>query len=308
MLTNIAYLPKVDQFGGLLEEYCDFKRAKFAILPIPYEATVSYRGGAKEGPKTIIEASQYIELYDEELENEPYKAGIYTFPAVEPITSGPEHMIERIQQTAERIISEGKFLVALGGEHSISIGILKALKKTHPELGVIYLDAHADLRDEYWGSKYSHACVLRRIIEIFPKAVHLGLRSLSKEEAEYIRKKKLSVFSSIEIKSRISKILNFLKKFEEKVYISIDLDVFDPSVMPAVGTPEPGGLSWYEIITILSYICRNKKVIGFDIVELAPLPGNVISEFTTAKLIYKLLGYIISAERKKNEETKKTKK
>lgn len=298
MLTNIAYLPKVDQFGGLPEEYCEFKSAKFVILPIPYEATVSYRGGTKEGPKAIIEASQYIELYDEELESEPYKAGIYTFPAVEPITSGPEYMLDRIQQIAEQIINEGKLLVALGGEHSISVGILKALKKIHPELGVIYLDAHADLRDEYWGSKYSHASALRRIVEMFPKAVHLGLRSLSKEEAEYIRKKKLSVFSSIEIKSRVNRVLNFLKKFEENVYISIDLDVFDPSVIPAVGTPEPGGLSWYETITILRYICTNKKVIGFDLVELAPLPGNVTSEFTTAKLIYKLLGYIISREKK----------
>ena len=296
MIKQKFFLPH--NFLGILEEYALYQNARFFVLPIPYEQTTSFKKGAHNGPKAIIEASKQVEFYDEELKFEPYKKGIYTFPELEPTVSDPGKMVQRIYEVAKKICKEfakEKILVSLGGEHTITIGLVKASKEKHKDLSVLQLDAHADLRESYQESKYSHACVMRRISQFCPY-VGVGIRSLSLEEKRFAQKNRIRLFLVEDMKDNKGWMDEAISLLSEEVYLTLDLDFFDPSIMPAVGTPEPGGLLWYETLDFLRKLCQKKKIVGLDVVELSPLPGNFASDFLAAKLIYKLMGYILKGK------------
>lgn len=284
-----VFLPP-QNFCGLEADLASFDTAQIVILPVPYEQTTSYRGGTKEGPAAIIAASRNMELYDEELDYAVHHHGIYTARELEPLTQGPAFMLERVYETIRGFLTQGKFVIMLGGEHSLSYAMAKALREHYPSLSVLQLDAHADLRDTYLGSEYNHACVMRRISQFAP-CVQVGIRSLSQEEAEYIPKANSHIIFGQELHNGQEYLSRIIDKLSEEVFLTIDLDVFDPAYVPAVGTPEPGGLDWYEVLSIVRTVATHKKIVGFDVVELAPLPGLIASEFLAAKLVYKILGY-----------------
>ena len=287
--------PASKNFAAITEEYSGLKKSKVVVMQVPYEKTVTYKKGTENGPAAIIESSKKMELYDDELNQETYKIGIHTMDplAVSAMTS--EAMVDTVYRSTQEILKGGKFPVILGGEHSLSVGSVKALKEAYPNLSVLQLDAHYDMRDEYYGSKLNHGCVARRLSEICP-IVQAGVRSLSKEEKDFIlsqpngRIKSVSVYDILEAPLWKDTVSNSLS---ENVYVTIDLDVFDPSLMPAVGTPEPGGIGWYEMLDLLREVSKDKKIVGFDVVELCPIEGQVAGDFLAAKLIYRLLGYIL---------------
>ncbi|MFA6078548.1 MAG: agmatinase [Candidatus Omnitrophota bacterium] len=281
---------------GIEDELPGFKKSKVVILKVPYERTTTYIQGTKNGPQAIIDASKYMEVFDEELNQETYKIGIHVMdiPGVGELTS--EAMVDKVSSSTADLLKSGKFPIVLGGEHSVSVGVVKAFKETYPNLSVLHLDAHYDMRDEFKGSKLNHGCVARRISEICP-IVQIGTRSLCKEEKDFVasqppeKVKVINVYDILEMPLWKDAVSNSLT---ENVYISIDLDVFDPSLVPAVGTPEPGGIGWYEMLDLLKEIAKDKKIVGFDVVELCPIKGQISSDFLAAKLIYRLLGYIFS--------------
>jgi len=280
-----------DSFGGLEDNY---NKSKVVILPVPYEGTVTYRKGASRGPAGIIDASKQLEMYDEELCKSTYKVGISTLkPLLLQQKDKPEDVINKVKKICECLIKDNKFVVILGGEHSISLGYYLALKEKYPNLSVVQLDAHADLREEYEGTKYNHACVMARIRESCNKVAQIGVRSLSEEEALKIKKKNYSMYYAKDIVNRLEWHNDMLKKLNNDVFITIDADFFSWDVVADVGTPEPGGIGWYQSLDILKSIFKRKNVIGFDIVELTPSKENKESNscFALAKLLYRLIGY-----------------
>jgi len=277
-------------FGGIYPAH-SLSKALFVVVPVPYDLTSTYQSGSRRGPAAIIEASTNMELYDEELKQETYLAGIHTTLPVTIDARGPKNMINIVRKKIHKIASLGKIPVMLGGEHSISLGAVQALKEKYPKLSVLQLDAHADLRGSYQGSAYSHAAVARRISEICP-LTQVGIRSMSKEEADFLPQSKVKSYSAdfvLEQKEWCEKICKDLKG---DVFVTIDLDVFDPSIMPSTGTPEPGGLYWRDVLSLLKSVSYSCKIRGFDVVELAPIPGTIAPDFMAAKLIYRLMGYI----------------
>jgi agmatinase len=287
------YLP--NNFGALSQEYCQFETSRVTILPVPYEQTTSYGRGTKNGPRAIIEASRNMELYDEELEQETSAViGIHTLEEVEPVISGPEEMVQVLCEIISDLLRKDKIVVTLGGEHSLTLGAIRAYLKKYPDISILQLDAHADLRDSYQGSVFNHATVMRRIRTEFPATpiLPVGIRSMSAEEAHFINDRNLPIFSVQTLLTQDKGIESILAGLTPQVYITIDLDVFDPSIMPAVGTPEPGGLSWYQMLNLVRTITAQKQVVGFDIVELSPIPGLIHPDFLAAKLIYKIIGYL----------------
>jgi agmatinase len=265
------------------------EKAKAVVAQVPYDSTTSYKPGTREGPHAIITASRHLETYDIELGAEvAEKIGIHTLDEMEPCVDSPKETVNRVEDLIEEIISKKKFPVMFGGEHTISIGAVRALKRKYQNLSILQIDAHADLRDKFEGSMYSHACVMRRIREEVDKAVQVGIRSASSKEMDFIEKE--GIENSVQWGDSIDR-SSALRELTENVYITIDLDGFDPSIMPAVGTPEPGGLNWPEVMNLLHSVCERKNVVGFDIVELSPIPGSNSSEFLAAKLAYKTLGY-----------------
>ena len=284
-------------FLALPSEFSEIQSSKFVILPVPYEQTTTFKTGTKEGPQAIINASQEVETFDEELKQETFKAGIHTLEEMEITMGGPEVMVEKIYQIAKELVDMNKRVVLLGGEHTTSIGMVKALSESYENLSVLQLDAHADLRDSYQESKYSHACTMRRIEEIAP-FVGVGIRNLSLEEHHFVGKKKIDLFFAKDLMKDHSWTDQVLSKLSENVYLTIDLDFFDPSIMPSVGTPEPGGLLWNQTLEFLKKVAESKNIVGFDCVELCPIPGLVAPDFLAAKLIYKIMGYIVYKKRK----------
>ena len=277
-------------FGGIYPAH-SLSKALFVVVPVPYDLTSTYQSGSRRGPAAIIEASTNMELYDEELKQETYLAGIHTTLPVTIDARGPKNMINIVRKKIHKIASLGKIPVMLGGEHSISLGAVQALKEKYPKLSVLQLDAHADLRRSYQGSAYSHAAVARRISEICP-LTQVGIRSMSKEEADFLPQSKVKSYSAdfvLEQKEWCEKICKDLKG---DIFVTIDLDVFDPSIMPSTGTPEPGGLYWRDVLSLLKSVSYSCKIRGFDVVELAPIPGTIAPDFMAAKLIYRLMGYI----------------
>jgi agmatinase len=310
LLKENFFLPH--NFLGIPKEYTQCQSSKFLILPIPYEQTTSFVKGTKDSPKAIIDASKQVEFYDEEAGFEPYKEGIFTFPELEPQVSGPQEMVQRIYRVAKKICGEfspnistkEKILISLGGEHTITLGLVKAFKEKYKNLSVLQLDAHADLRESYQDSKYSHACVMRRI-HSFCSYVGVGIRSISLEESRFAQRNKIKIFMAEGMKDSQSWMEQAIGLLSSEVYLSLDLDFLDPSIMPAVGTPEPGGFLWYETLDFLKRLSQKKKIVGVDIVELCTLPGNIASDFLAAKLIYKLMGYILRGEKERFHGTER---
>ncbi|UCH12196.1 MAG: agmatinase [Candidatus Omnitrophota bacterium] len=278
-----------DNFGALEDKYSEYKKSKVAIIPIPYEITTTYIKGTKKAPRAIIEASKNMELYDEELDRVVADIGISTLAPLK-ITKKPGVMVSKVKTRCLKVLNDNKFPVVIGGEHSISIGSLFALKEKYPDISVLSLDAHADLRGEYEGSKYNHACVMARIRE-HCDAVQAGVRSLSFEESETIKENHYKVMWAKDKTNITGWVKEILDNLNKDVYITVDTDVFDPSLIPAVGTPEPGGLDWDDVLTATKAVFKEKNVVGFDVVELCPDSTSKTADFITAKLIYKMLGY-----------------
>lgn len=276
-----------------------YETARVVILPISYEATTTYRRGCQSGPYAILEASQQVEYYDEELERETgCEVGIYTHEIIADTRLGRSisatEMLKVTQETVYELVNDGKFVIALGGEHSITTGVVEAYRQayTAEPFTVVQIAAHGDLRQEYEGSIYNHACVMRRIVDMGLPTVQIGIRAICKEEAQLIQEKQLTVFRAREIAQDPDWIEKAIQAIPtEKVFLTIDLNGIDPTLIPGVGTPEPGGLQWYALCNFLQRLCNNYNLIGCDVMELAPVVDSVVSQFTAAKLIYKIIGY-----------------
>ncbi len=279
-------------FAGLMPPYSDRARAKVVVVPVPYDGTSEWHSGSRHGPKAIIETSRYLELYDLETDTEIHRIGIHTLNEIEPVMEGPEAMVELVYQVVKGLAGEGKFVVVLGGEHSVTLGVVRALGESFPGLSVLQLDAHADLRDEYLGTRYGHACVMRRVSECCP-VVQVGVRSLSLEEKQFIERSGIKCSFIQEPEGKLGDPEEIIAGLGQHVYITIDLDVFDPSVMPAVSTPEPGGMQWHQVLNLLKLVARRRHIVGFDLVELCPREGPDHCAFLAAKLAYKLIGYAL---------------
>lgn len=280
-------MKEVINFGYLPEEYADPENAGIVIIPVAYDGTSTWIKGADKGPTAIIEASANMELYDIETDSEVYRKGIYTEDTITREITTTE-MINAVNGTVQYYLEKNKFTVVIGGEHSVSIGSIKAHAEHYANLTVLQLDAHADLREEYNGSIYNHACVTARIKEFCP-VVQVGIRSMDSAEKESMDKNR--TFFAQDIYNNTDWIKKVISKLSDNVYITIDLDVFDPSIMPSTGTPEPGGLLWYDVLELLKAVSNKKNVVGFDVVELCPDDRNKAPDFMAAKLIYKLLSY-----------------
>lgn len=274
-------------FGGLPKEYSIYEDSDIVILPVPFDKTSTWMRGADKGPSAIIEASRNMELYDIETDFEVYKKGIFT--ASEIIAHTSKEMIRNTYDKVMSVLENGKFVVVLGGEHTVSVGPIKAHAEFFQDIVILHLDAHSDMRYSYEGNKYSHACVMARVKEITKNIVSVGIRSMDSSELKNINRDK--IFYASEIHRSKNWIKQVCKQLSQNVYITIDLDVFDSSIMPSTGTPEPGGLDWYQVISLLENITRNKNIVGFDVVELCP-SSNKAPDFLAAKLIYKLLSLI----------------
>lgn len=268
-----------------------YDQAATVILPVPFERTTSYGKGTAHGPRALLRASHYVEWYDDELECEPCDAGIHTLAPCLASAHGPEAAIRQIEEAASEHIAAGKFLVGVGGEHSLTLGLVRATARSHSDLGVVQFDAHADLRDSYEGSPYSHACVMKRLLDLGRPSLAVGLRSLSKSEARLIRDQGLAVVWGRELADCESRFDGLLDSLPETVYLTFDIDFFDPAIAPATGTPEPGGGLWDPTLRLLRRLFQRKRVVAMDLVELAPIPGQPATDFLAAKLIYKCLGY-----------------
>jgi agmatinase len=275
-------------FGGLSEEHSSLERAAAVILPAPYDFSTTYQGGTRWGPKAILSASQNMELWDEEL-GATYQRGIHTLPELEPTALGPEAMAKRVEEAIGWILDRKKLPVMLGGEHSLTAGAVRAAHARFPKLSVLQLDAHADMRDRYLDSPYSHACVMRRVREMVP-AASVGIRSLSEEEREHLDQHPAPIWSVRQFRALRGDWKPILDALTDQVFVTFDLDALDPSIVPGTGTPEPGGLDWYEAVDLLASVARAKRIVGFDVLELAPLPGQVTSDFLAARLTYRMIG------------------
>ena len=277
-----------DNFGGLEKKYSKYSSSKYVILPVPYDETRTWVRGADNGPASIIEASANMELYDIETGTEVFKKGIHTLPFLE-ISKDPEELFEIIRNRVNELLNDNKLTVVIGGNHTVSPGTIKAHLDFFDNVTVLQLDAHSDMRESYNGSRFNHACVMARVKE-WTKPVLAGIRSMDSSEIPNVRE--ANIFYADEMINNAEccdEIIGFLS---ENVYLTIDLDVFDPSIMPSTGTPEPGGLTWYIMLNLLKKIAQNRNIVGFDVVELCPNRYNKAPDFLAAKLIYSLLTYI----------------
>ena len=278
-----------DNFLGLSEAESAYNTARAVILPLPYEKTTSYKQGTAAGPQAILSASQQVEFYDDELRAEPRKVGIATVAAPDFTGLSHEAGLEKIAEIAGLLFDDGKFVVSLGGEHSVTIPLVREVVRRHPDVSVLQLDAHSDLRRSYEGSPLNHACVMARVDELCD-FVAVGLRSGIAGEEKGLRAGS-RLFYACEMVRDSSWQQKALDALGEKVYLTLDLDFFDPAIMPAVGTPEPGGFHWYETLAFLREVFREKEVVACDVVELMPQPGQHHADFLAAKLVHRLLGY-----------------
>ena len=306
-------------YAGLPPEQSDYATARAVVLPVPYDATTTFRGGTRDGPRAILDASMQLELYDLELRRETAEAGIHTLPELDPHLGSPEAMVGRVREAAQDVLRDGKLALMLGGEHTLTAGAVAACAGLHPRLGILYLDAHADVRGPYLGARFNHASALRlALAEIAgasrgistgpPPAVAVGVRSQAAEEAAFIATRGLAVVQADQVAATRRAGPAALERLWETtlerlgppgrpLYVSVDLDVFDPSVVAAVGTPEPGGLDWYEVLALLRAAARRHPIVMADVMELAPAEGPVAGAFTAAKLVYKLIGYALYERR-----------
>jgi len=275
-------------FGGIPPSYSAYESSPIIILPVPFDATSTWIKGADRGPDAILEASANMELYDIETDSEVYLKGIHTAkPVVEE--SSPEVLAQKVHDKVLKFLEDDKFVVTLGGEHSVTIGAVQAFAEKIPGLCVLQIDAHTDLRQEYEGSRFNHACVMARVREWCP-IVQVGIRSMDVVEIPYVARDR--VFFAKDIVGGLTGwIDDVIEMLDYHVYVTIDLDGFDPSIMPATGTPEPGGLYYYDVVNLMRKLIIKKKLVGFDVVELCPIENNKASDFLASKLIYQLLSY-----------------
>lgn len=295
-------IPYSVTFGGISGKYSSWKEATFAVIPFPVDMTTTYMAGTRNGPRAILDASSHMELFDEENKIEPYRSGIFVSAEIPATTAGPVAALKEVERRVTAISKAGKVPILLGGEHSGTAAAVAALRKKHGELTVLQFDAHADLRDEYLGTPHNHACVGRRIVDTGAKLVQVGIRSMSEEEDRYLKKaEEVKTFYASEVRDNVADVTKgIVSSLEGNVYITIDLDVFDPGIMPAVVTPEPGGLTWFEGIDILRDVMRaDCNVVGFDVMELAPIAGMGAPDYLAARLCYRLMGWLVARQSEK---------
>ena len=283
------------KFGDIPNRYAEFENASVLLQSIPYDKTSTWGKGADKAFNVFIEASENMELYDIETKSEVYKKGIHVLPELEELES-PESVYKKVKKKTSELLDTNKFLTFIGGEHSISIGIIEAFSEKYPDLTVLQLDAHADLRESYLGSAYNHACALHEASKK-TNLIQVGIRSMDVEEKKYLNESQC--FFAEKIHNKSEWIEESIGLMTDNVYLTIDLDVFDPSVMPSTGTPEPGGLDWYTTVQYLKQVFTKKNVVGFDIVEFAPIDSLKAPGFLVAKLYYKLLSYKFISETEK---------
>lgn len=292
-------LPADRNFLGIEDDaFCRYEASRFVVFGAPYEHTSSYRGGSAAGPAAIVAASRYVELYDEELGGEPYRrGGICTLDPLDFAGAVDGAAVSLVERHTARLLADGKFPVMLGAEHTVTLGAVRAVRAAYPRAGVLQIDAHSDLRAEYNGNRYSHASVMARVHELGVPLVQVGIRAQCREEAELARSAgTIHTIYAHDLKARPTAewVAEAVSKLPEDVYVTIDADGFDPAVVPAVGTAEPNGLTWGEGVAVLRAVCGSRRVVGFDVVEVAPSPHSTVSEYTLAKLAYKLIGLITS--------------
>ncbi|MFO0974554.1 MAG: agmatinase [Phycisphaerae bacterium] len=281
-----------DNFLGLPAPHGTAARARYAVLPIPYDSTTSFQVGTRNGPRAILTASQQVELYDEELDAEAYRAGVWTAAPLAPEMAGPDKQVKAVHAAARPIVRAGQFLIGLGGEHSITAGLVRAVMERHKPLTVLQIDAHADLRDEYEGTPHSHACAMRRVLDLGAKLVAVGIRNYSRDEQRFMQRRGIAPVSARECHADPNWIERVVARLDSPIYVTIDIDGLDPAYAPGTGTPEPGGLTWFQVVDLLRAVTRAHRVVAADLVEVMPLPGSMQTEFLAAKLIYKLIGYV----------------
>jgi len=286
------------EFGGTTPTTTDFANARVVILPVPLDRTTSYVSGTRNGPHEILVASSHIELWDEETQTDVHSIGIYTLPEMEFPFAGMDEVVCEIRRVASELVNRDKFPLVLGGEHSITPAVVGAVAAKYPDLSVLQIDAHADLRDTFMGTPHNHACAMRRTLDFAP-TTQVGIRSLSPEEAAAAPGLRTTIFYDYNMRADPRWIDRVVESLTDTVYITIDVDGLDPAIMPATGTPEPGGLSWYETLALLRAVIERRTVVGCDIVELSPMAGNVAPNFLCAKLIYKILSYRFRHELKR---------
>lgn len=280
----------ISQFGAPDAPHCNPETAQVTIIPAPLEYSVCYMKGTEHGPQAILDASSQMELYDEELDCCPIEIGVYTRPVLD--YSGMDHAeaLKATGQAVRETLEKGQLPLILGGEHSLSAPCIAAVHEKYPDLTVVHIDAHGDLRDEYEGTQLSHASIERRVVDMGIPLLEIGIRSFSPEEAEFLKSgPNVAVVWAYQIARGIAQIP--WERLGKHVYLTIDLDAIDPSEMPAVGTPEPGGLSWYQVLDLVREICQRSTVVGMDVVELCPMEGQTRADFLAAKLVYKMIGY-----------------
>ncbi|UCD25682.1 MAG: agmatinase [Gemmatimonadota bacterium] len=289
-LRDLPWAPP-ESFLAIPDDEASFGSCPVVILPVPYESTVSYMGGTRYGPRGLLHASRFLETYDHELDFEPYLIGVHTLPELVLPDSGPEEALTELRRAVDGLIDQGKFVIMLGGEHSLSGPpiLAHAARQSDKRLSVLQLDAHADLRAEYEGTPFSHACVMHRVHEQVD-LVPVGIRSLTPEERAIIRARDIPVIFGHELRGD-DWIERALQSLGDDVYITFDIDYFDPSLVPSTGTPEPGGGEWYPTLQLLERVFQEKNVVGCDVVELAPIPGLVAPDFLAAKLVYKMIAF-----------------
>lgn len=284
-------------FLGIPEADNGLETSRVVVLPVPYERTVSYGVGTRNGPAAILEASHYVELYDDELDEEVAGVGIHTLPPWLPDRMEPDACVEGLEKIVSEILVRPRFVLTLGGEHAIATGPIRAHHARYPNLSILHFDAHGDLRDEYEGDRHSHACAARRFLETGAPSVHVGIRSISREEVLFAREKGLLIVSNRRLPNVDEWMPEALARLTDDVYVTFDVDFFDGSLVPGTGTPEPGGGTWEQALEILRRVGTAKRIVGADVVEHAPLPGNRAPDFLVAKLCYKLLGYSLFPEK-----------
>jgi len=291
----MSYSP-VTQFGAPDAPFCDLATARVTIIPAPLEYSVCYMKGTERGPQAILDASSQMELYDEELDWCPIEVGVHTRTALD--YRGMDHAaaLQATGEAAREVLQRGQLPLILGGEHSLSAPPIAAAREFFPDLTVVHIDAHGDLRDEYEGSKHSHASIERRVVDMGIPLTEIGIRSFSPEEAEFMKTRPdVTIVWGYQL-GRGDAVIPW-QRLSQHTYLTIDLDAIDPAEMPAVGTPEPGGLRWYQLLAILRELFRRTTVVGMDVVELCPMEGQTRADFLAARLVYKLIGYRFSAQR-----------
>lgn len=275
------------RFGDLPVSFSNREKSRIVLVPVPYDATSTWMKGSSKGPDAIMSASRNMELYDTETDSEVYRRGIFTDDAVQTPDSA-ELMVHQVQKVVKEWLNKSKYVVTIGGEHSVAIGAVRAHHNKYPHMSVLQLDAHTDLRPDYQGSPYNHACTMARIRELCP-ITQVGIRSMDVEEKKYLDPER--VFFQEKIIHQRKWMDKVIDTLTDQVYLTLDLDVLDPSLMPSTGTPEPGGMDWYGLLELIRKLCQKKELIGFDVVELCPSKQNRAPDFLAAKLIYKILSY-----------------